>query len=75
MTVVLGVDGGGTSTNALIADDRGDLRGFGVSGPSNWEDIGFEAAISSVGIAVREAVAMAGAQRRYGPRAHARQAR
>jgi N-acetylglucosamine kinase-like BadF-type ATPase len=62
MTVVLGVDGGGTSTNALIADDRGDLRGFGVSGPSNWEDIGFEAAISSVGIAVREAVAMAGVQ-------------
>ena len=60
MTVVLGVDGGGTSTHAMIADEKGALRGFGVSGPSNWEDIGFDGAVAAVVAAVREAVAMAG---------------
>ncbi len=37
---MLGVDGGGTKTHATVADERGCLLGFGVSGPSNWEDDG-----------------------------------
>jgi N-acetylglucosamine kinase-like BadF-type ATPase len=58
--LVLGVDGGGTSTHALVADERGTVRGFGFSGPSNWEDIGFDAAIASVVVAAREAMEAAG---------------
>jgi N-acetylglucosamine kinase-like BadF-type ATPase len=62
VTLVLGVDGGGTSTHALVADERGAVRGFGFSGPSNWEDIGFDAAIASVAAAAREALAAAGTE-------------
>jgi N-acetylglucosamine kinase-like BadF-type ATPase len=62
VTLVLGVDGGGTNTHALIATERGDVRGFAVSGPSNWEDIGFETAVASVTTAAREAMTVADVQ-------------
>ena len=60
MTLVLGVDGGGTKTHALIADDGGGVLGFGISGPSNWEDVGVDAAAAALQSAVREALADAG---------------
>ena len=60
MTVVLGVDGGGTKTHATIADGDGALLGFGMSGPSNWEDVGIDAAAAALKAAVREALADAG---------------
>jgi N-acetylglucosamine kinase-like BadF-type ATPase len=41
---VLGVDGGGSKTHALVADERGELLGFASAGRSNWEDIGLAAA-------------------------------
>src|SRR5918997_265200 len=44
MTYVLGVDGGGSKTFALVADDRGRLLGFGRGGPSNHESAGVNAA-------------------------------
>jgi len=60
VTVVLGVDGGGTKTHAAIADGDGAVLGFGMSGPSNWEDVGIEAAAAALKAAVREAFAEAG---------------
>lgn len=61
MTIVLGVDGGGTKTHAAVADERGVLLGFGMSGPSNWEDGGTEAASAALEVAIREALDAAGA--------------
>ncbi|MHB1319834.1 MAG: N-acetylglucosamine kinase [Anaerolineae bacterium] len=43
----LGIDAGGTKTHALIADDRGRVRGSGVAGPGNWEGVGLEGALSA----------------------------
>lgn len=53
---VLGVDGGGTKTKAVIADEEGHVHGLGIGGPSNYDDVGMEKA--KVGIA--EALWMAG---------------
>jgi sugar (pentulose or hexulose) kinase len=52
MRLVLGVDGGGSKTHALVADERGEVVGFASSGRSNWEDTGLEAA----GAALAEAI-------------------
>lgn len=52
---VLGIDGGGTKTKAVIADEEGHVHGLGIGGPSNYDDVGMEKA--KVGIA--EAVWMA----------------
>lgn len=50
--VVLGVDGGGTATHAILADESGRVLGTSVSGPSNWEVVG----IGGSGAALRAAV-------------------
>jgi N-acetylglucosamine kinase-like BadF-type ATPase len=42
VTTVLGVDGGGRKTYAIVADAFGDLRGAAASGPSNWEMVGID---------------------------------
>ena len=64
MRLVLGVDGGGSKTHALVADERGHTVGFASSGRSNWEDTGLEAA----GLALEEAIcgALAAAAARPG---------
>jgi N-acetylglucosamine kinase-like BadF-type ATPase len=62
VTVVVGVDGGGTKTEAVVADERGTFLGAGRSGPSNWEDVGLGGAGASFRVAVGEALAAAGAQ-------------
>lgn len=41
---LLGIDGGGTSTVAWLADAEGNVRGCGRSGPSNSKSVGIEAA-------------------------------
>jgi N-acetylglucosamine kinase-like BadF-type ATPase len=56
VTVLLGVDGGGTKTHAIIADGAGDVLGFGASGAGNWEDVGIEAAGAAIRAAVRGAL-------------------
>ena len=61
MTIVLGVDGGGTKTEAVVADATGAFLGTGLSGPSNWEDVGLGGAGASFRVAVGEALAAAGA--------------
>jgi len=50
--IVLGVDGGGTKTQAIITDEAGRTLGEGRSGPSNPLRVG----VSNAAAAVREAV-------------------
>jgi N-acetylglucosamine kinase-like BadF-type ATPase len=44
MKYIIGVDGGGTKTIALIADLSGNVLARSVSGPSNYNAVGFDAA-------------------------------
>ncbi len=64
MTYVLGVDGGGSKTFALVADERGRLLGFGRGVPSNHQSAGLEAAMASIARAGREAINRAGVDAR-----------
>jgi N-acetylglucosamine kinase-like BadF-type ATPase len=57
---VLGVDGGGSKTHALVADPQGEVLGFATAGRSNWEDIGLEAAGAALAEAVGGALDAAG---------------
>ena len=51
--VVLGVEGAGVRTHALVCDESGRVLGAAESGPSNWEIVG----IGGAGAALRVAVA------------------
>src|SRR5262252_9526691 len=63
MTVVLGVDGGGTKTHAVLADETGRVLGAGSSGPSNWEMVGLRGAGDVIGDALDRALAESGVER------------
>ena len=52
MNYILGVDGGGTKTLALLGNLDGNVLARGVSGPSNYNAIGFDAACSSLESAI-----------------------
>ena len=52
---VLGIDGGGTKTRALIADEEGNACGSGFGGPSNYDDVGTEKAKAGIAEAVQVA--------------------
>lgn len=52
---MLGVDGGGTRTRAVITDTRQHLLGEGVAGPSNPLRVGVNRAAAEVRVAVEEA--------------------
>lgn len=56
---VLGIDGGGTRTRAVIADETGYICGFGKAGPSNYNDVGLDVARANVLSAVYAAHAEA----------------
>lgn len=56
---VLGIDGGGTKTQAVIVDDSGQLCGAGLGGPSNYDDVGIDTTQASIGQAVDAARQMA----------------
>jgi N-acetylglucosamine kinase-like BadF-type ATPase len=49
---VLGVDGGGTKTHAVVADEHGRVLGEGFAGPSNPLRVG----VTNAAAAVREAI-------------------
>ena len=49
---IIGVDGGGTKTLALLADLDGSVIARGVSGPSNYNVVGFETACAAVESAI-----------------------
>lgn len=56
MDYVLGIDGGGTNTVCIIADDRGNLLSKGVGGPSNYLVVGEGGAKQAVASAVKAAL-------------------
>jgi N-acetylglucosamine kinase-like BadF-type ATPase len=58
--IVVGLDGGGTKTHAMVADARGRVLGFATAGSSNWEGVGLEGTRAQVHAVVAEALAMAG---------------
>ena len=60
MRAVLGVDGGGSKTHALVADEHGETLGFASSGRSNWEDTGLKAAGLALEVAITGALSDAG---------------
>lgn len=57
--IVLGVDGGGTKTDAIVVDSSGGVLGFGTSGGANWESVGLDGMITSVSAAISEALGSA----------------
>ncbi len=52
MDYILGVDGGGTKTLALLGDSDGNVLARGVSGPSNYNAVGFDPACSTLESAI-----------------------
>lgn len=58
--LVLGVDGGGSKTHAMVADERGRALGFASSDRSNWEDAGIDGAGIALEKAITGALAAAG---------------
>jgi N-acetylglucosamine kinase-like BadF-type ATPase len=62
MTLVLGIDGGGTKTHAVVAGADGTVHGFATSGPANWEVVGLRGAGESLREAAGRALQAAGAQ-------------
>jgi len=57
---VLGVEGGGSHSHAVIADRSGGLLGVGANDdPSNWDDVGIQAAGAALRSCVREALSRA----------------
>lgn len=55
MNYILGVDGGGTKTVALLGDQDGNVLARGLSGPSNTNAVGFEAACLALENAIHRA--------------------
>jgi N-acetylglucosamine kinase-like BadF-type ATPase len=49
---LLGIDGGGTKTQAVIVDEHGRFHGTGLGGPSNYDDVGVVATQASMAQAV-----------------------
>jgi len=52
---LLGIDGGGSKTLALLADGAGRVVGRGTAGPSNYQVVGVEAAYAALDEAVATA--------------------
>jgi N-acetylglucosamine kinase-like BadF-type ATPase len=62
-TLVLGVDGGGSKTRAVVADGAGEVLGEGLAGPSNPLRVGVGEAVGAIRDAVDKACAEAGVRR------------
>ena len=60
MVYVLGIDGGGTKTVALVADLRGNVLGVGTSGASNYQTVGLDRAVAALKEASEGAIAATG---------------
>ncbi|MGD1698764.1 N-acetylglucosamine kinase [Dapis sp. BLCC M229] len=53
---VLGIDGGGTKTEAVLMDENYQIIGSGKRGPSNYQSVGIEVAKNSIQTAITQAV-------------------
>lgn len=60
MALFLGIDGGGTSTRALLCDERGRVFGLGTGGVANHLHAGWDGAAGSLRTAVHGAFTAAG---------------
>jgi N-acetylmuramic acid 6-phosphate etherase len=58
--LVAGIDGGGTKTTVLLADEGRSILGRGTGGASNYHAAGFDAAVSAIESAVADALQKAG---------------
>jgi len=58
--MVIGIDGGGTKTVALLAEGDGHVLGRGVGGPSNYQVVGLQATGDAIQAAIRAAFDAAG---------------
>ena len=56
---VLGIDGGGTKTHAVVVDESGAIIGQGTAGPGNWETIGLDQIRTVYATAINAALAAA----------------
>jgi N-acetylglucosamine kinase-like BadF-type ATPase len=61
--VVVGVDGGGTKTDVVVASLDGTTLATSQAGPANWETIGTQAMVDEVGRALDAALSQAGSDR------------
>lgn len=60
MPWVVGLDGGGTKTVALVTNEKGRVLGRGQSGPANYHTVGLAQASENIQTAFSQAVADAG---------------
>jgi N-acetylglucosamine kinase-like BadF-type ATPase len=60
MHYYLGADLGGTKTHQIIADETGQVVGFGESGPGNHQTVGYEGMFESLKTGLSIALDMAG---------------
>jgi N-acetylglucosamine kinase-like BadF-type ATPase len=58
--IIVGVDGGGTKTDAVVVDRDGRLLGSAAAGASNWESVGRRAMAEALQAAVHGALTAAG---------------
>ena len=61
MALILGVDGGGSKTRAVVTDTQGEVRGEGWAGCGNHQAGGIDAALAEIRAAADQAVRSAGA--------------
>ncbi len=59
----LGIDIGATKTHALIADEPGQVLGFGTAGPGNYESVGWDGYRAALQTATEDALVSAGIAR------------
>lgn len=62
MEAVIGIDGGGSKTHAIVADLEGRILGRGTAGASNHQGVGLAAAQAAIDKAISSALAGAGLQ-------------
>ncbi|OMF27600.1 ATPase [Paenibacillus sp. FSL H8-0548] len=56
MAIVMGVDGGGSKTYAVIVNEQGVKLGAAVAGSGNYQRIGIESAITNIRLAIDSAL-------------------
>ncbi len=54
--LIIGIDGGGTKTRVVVANQQCQVLGEAVSGPSNYLRVGMPTALASIQFAVRKAL-------------------